>query len=85
MAIGGIAGETLFQDTGDAGNATLIANGGTGGGDGGSIQFATASTGGTARVEVFGNGNLDISRHNAPGVTTGRYKETALYSWEPTT
>ncbi len=70
-ASGGIAGETLFQDTGDAGNATLIANGGSGGGDGGSIQFATASTGGTARVEVFGNGNLDISGHNAPGLTTG--------------
>ncbi len=70
-ASGGIAGETLFQDTGDAGNATLIANGGSGGGDGGSIQFATASTGGTAQVQVFGNGNLDISGHNAPGVTTG--------------
>ena len=67
----GIAGETLFIDTGDAGSATLIANGGTGGGDGGSIQFATASTGGTARVEVFGNGNLDISRQDAPGVTIG--------------
>ena len=70
-ASGGIAGETLFQDTGDAGNAVLIANGGVGGGDGGSIQFATASSGGTARVEVFGNGNLDISLHDAPGVTTG--------------
>src|SRR5262245_36375842 len=70
-ASGGIAGETLFQDTGDAGNAVLIANGGVGGGDGGSIQFATASTGGTAQVEVFGNGNLDISLHNAPGVKTG--------------
>src|SRR6266481_6372710 len=70
-ASGGVAGETLFQDTGDAGNAILIANGGVGGGDGGSIQFATASTGGTARVEVFGNGNLDISGHNAPGLTTG--------------
>src|SRR5215467_11960600 len=70
-ASGGIAGETLFQDTSDAGNAVLIANGGVGGGDGGSIQFATASTGGTARVEVFGNGNLDISGHDAPGVTTG--------------
>ena len=70
-ASGGIAGETLFQDTGDAGNAVLIANGGVGGGDGGSIQFATASTGGTARMEVFGNGNLDISLHDTPGVKTG--------------
>jgi autotransporter-associated beta strand protein len=73
-ARGGFAGETLFQDTGDAGNAMLIANGGVGGGDGGSIQFATASTGGTAQVQVFGNGNLDISGHNAPGVTTGSIK-----------
>jgi len=75
-ASGGFAGETLFQDTGDAGNATLIANGGVGGGDGGSIQFATASTGGTARVEVFGNGNLDISGHDAPGLTTGSIQGT---------
>jgi len=75
-ARGGIAGETVFQDTGDADNATLIANGGVGGGDGGSIQFPTASTGGTARVEVFGNGNLDISGHNAPGVTTGSIQGT---------
>ena len=70
-ASGGFAGETLFIDTGDAGNALLIANGGVNGGDGGSIQFATASTGDTAQVQVFGNGNLDISRHDAPGVTTG--------------
>ena len=60
-----LGAETLFNDIGDAGNATLIANGGLDGGEGGSIQFATASTGGTARVEVFGNGNLDISVHDA--------------------
>ena len=70
-ATDGFKGETLFQDTDDAGNAVLIANGGLDGGDGGSIQFATASTGGTARVEVSGNGNLDISPHDAPGVTIG--------------
>jgi autotransporter-associated beta strand protein len=68
---GAIGSETLFNDNGDAGNATLIANGGLDGGDGGFIQFASVSTGGTARVEVFGNGNLDISRHDAPGLTTG--------------
>ena len=28
-------------------------------------------SGGTARVEAFGNGNLDISLQNAPGVTIG--------------
>ncbi|OLA97306.1 MAG: hypothetical protein AUH19_04625 [Verrucomicrobia bacterium 13_2_20CM_55_10] len=69
-----LGAETLFNDIGDAGNATLIANGGLDGGEGGSIQFATASTGGTARVEVFGNGNLDISVHDAPGLTTGSIK-----------
>jgi autotransporter-associated beta strand protein len=77
---GGLGGSTVF--TGDsgatAGNATLIANGGTGGGVGGTIQFAFASTGGTSRVEVFGNGNLDISEHNAPGVTTGSIEGSGL-------
>jgi len=66
---GALNAETLFRGT--AGNATLIANGGSGGGSGGLIHFVDASTGGTARVEVFGNGNLDISGHAAPGMTVG--------------
>src|SRR4030095_4741527 len=60
-------GQNLFE--GDAGNATLIANGGSNGGEGGFIQYRLGSTGGAARVEVFGNGTLDISQHDAPGVT----------------
>src|SRR6266550_1163078 len=64
-------GKTIFQQTSIADSATLIANGGTGGGQGGQILFEDASTGGTSRVEVFGNGNLDISSHNAPGVALG--------------
>ena len=68
---GAFGGRTLFNDTGAAGSATLIANAGSGGGPGGSIQFLNASTGGRARVEVFGNGNLDISGHAAPGMTVG--------------
>jgi len=64
-------GETLFENTSTASGATLIANGGTGGGGGGFIVFNNDSTGGTARVEVFGNGYLDIHLHNAPGVTIG--------------
>ncbi len=59
-------GLTYFYDKSTAGNATLVANGGTGGGLGGTIFFQDKSTGGTSRVEVFGNGNLDISFHNAP-------------------
>jgi autotransporter-associated beta strand protein len=54
-----------------AGDATLIANGGTRGGQGGAILFKDFSTGGTSRIEVFGNGRLDISPHSAPGVTIG--------------
>jgi autotransporter-associated beta strand protein len=75
-ASGAGGGFTYFYDTSTAGNATLIANGGIGGGQGGSILFEDASTGGTSRVEVFGNGILDISLHNAatkklPGVPIG--------------
>jgi autotransporter-associated beta strand protein len=68
---GARGGQTIFQQTSIADSATLIANGGTGGGQGGQILFEDASTGGTSRVEVFGNGSLDISSHNAPGVAVG--------------
>jgi autotransporter-associated beta strand protein len=54
-----------------AGNATLIANGGTGGGQGGEILFKGFSQGGTSRIEVFGNGSLDISANTARGLTVG--------------
>jgi hypothetical protein len=74
-AVTGAGGGVMqFSSTSTAGNAALIANGGNG--NGGSIQFYNDSTGGTASVEVFNNGtgtpgNLDISFHNAPGVTIG--------------
>jgi autotransporter-associated beta strand protein len=57
-------GMTQFKDPTTAGNATLIANGGSNGGAGGLIQFLHTSKGGTARIEVFGNGTLDISAHS---------------------
>jgi autotransporter-associated beta strand protein len=69
---GAPGGQTHFiGSTPTAGNATLIANGGTNGGEGGVIRFDGRSTGGTARVEVFGNGNLDISPHGHSGVKVG--------------
>jgi len=55
---GAFGGRTIFYGDG-AGNATLIANGGPG--DGGVILFYTSPIGSTARVELFGNGNLDVS------------------------
>ena len=59
----------MFQDTSTAGNATLIAN------PEGVIQFTGDSSGGTARVQLFG-GALDISAHNAPGVTLSSLEGT---------
>jgi hypothetical protein len=66
---GDVAGETIFAGSSTAGSATLIANEGS--------YYATcaiifdgASTGGTARVKVFGNGYLDITGRQ-PGLTTG--------------
>ena len=87
----GQGGRTTFSASSTAGSSTLIANpgapdifGGGGGGiiifvpggDGGSILFNDNSTGGTARVEVFGNGNVDISGHTSPTVTIGSLEGT---------
>ena len=56
-------GKTIFVNISTTGNSTLIANGGINGGERGAILFEGRSTGGMSRVEVFGNGSLDISGH----------------------
>lgn len=68
---GAVGGQTAFYEASSADSATLIANSGTGGGEGGQILFNETSTGDTSLIEVFGNGRLDVSGHNAPGVTIG--------------
>jgi autotransporter-associated beta strand protein len=68
---GAKGGLLSLSDSSDARQSTLIANGGTAGGGGGIISFNANSLGGTARVQVFGNGELDISGHTLPGVTIG--------------
>jgi hypothetical protein len=75
-ANGAGGGTTTFLESSTADSATLIANGGTSGGQGGAILFEDQSTGGTSRIEVFDNGNLDISfmsfpHHSERGVTVG--------------
>ncbi len=65
-----------FAENATAANATLIANGDSGEGDGSSILFFADSTGGTARVKVFGKGRLDISSRGNPGVTIGSLEGT---------
>jgi len=69
-------GFTDFFDTASAGSATLIANGGTSGGGGGMILFTQSSTGGTAVVQVFDNGFLDISGHSVVAVSVGSLEGT---------
>jgi autotransporter-associated beta strand protein len=70
-AASAFGGTTEFTESSTADSATLIATDGTSGGEGGQMIFKHESTGGTSRVEVFGNGHLDISPHDAPGVTIG--------------
>jgi autotransporter-associated beta strand protein len=70
-APGAFGGRTTFNGgSATAGNATVIANGGTNGGLGGSIDFFGSADGGTARIELFGNGLMDISPNGAD-VTVG--------------
>ncbi|HBJ87113.1 MAG TPA: hypothetical protein DDZ88_25285, partial [Verrucomicrobiales bacterium] len=64
-------GMILFEGFSSARNATLIANGGTGAGLGGAIIFLDQSRGGEARVQVHGNGRLDISLHDSDEVEIG--------------
>ncbi len=82
----GAAGATLLFSSFNPGNtnctaanATLIANGGVNGGSGGAIQFQGNSTGGTPRVKIFGNANLDISdRDTVSKVTIGSLEGDGL-------
>ncbi len=60
-----------FDGDSTGGNATLIAQGGIGDGDPGGIVFRQTSSGGNARIQVFGNGYLDIGYHDPPGLTIG--------------
>jgi autotransporter-associated beta strand protein len=68
-AVGG--GSSFSQQRPRAGNATLIANGGTNGGGGGFFLFLDGSLGETARLEVFGNGYMDVSGHTGPSFSIG--------------
>jgi len=72
------SGAVHFNVHSTAGNATLIANGRVAGGVGGLIQFTGSSMGATSRVEVFGNGTLDISEHDLPNVRVGSLEGDGL-------
>ncbi|MBA3961147.1 MAG: autotransporter-associated beta strand repeat-containing protein [Chthoniobacterales bacterium] len=74
----GQGGGTLFFASSTAANASLVATAGVNGHPGGYIWLADSSTGGTAQVRLMGNGQLDISVHDAPGVTIGSLKGNGL-------
>jgi hypothetical protein len=75
---GAFGGHSSFYKRSHAGGATLIANGGVlGGGHGGNILFRDSTTGDTARVEVFANGQLDVSQHGA-GIGVGSIEGDGL-------
>jgi autotransporter-associated beta strand protein len=75
----------FFQGHSTAGNATLVANPGISGGTGGEIILTDASSGGTARFELFGtglgdstNGRLNIKGNTRPTVTIGSVEGSGL-------
>ncbi|HEY2714577.1 MAG TPA: autotransporter-associated beta strand repeat-containing protein [Chthoniobacterales bacterium] len=72
-------GALHLESSTTADQATLIAFG-TSGLAGGQIHFHHDSLGGTSRVEVHGSGILDISDHDAPGVTIGSLTGDGLVS-----
>ena len=71
MGAGLTGTELFFTDITTAANANITANGGVDGSDGGVISFQKKSKGGTASITLSGNAELDISMHNARGVTIG--------------
>jgi autotransporter-associated beta strand protein len=74
----GKGGLLSLANNATAAQSSLTANGGMTGGAGGVILFNDDSLGGTTRVQVYGNGELDISGHNLPGVTIGLLRGSGL-------
>ncbi len=58
MVAGAAGGAISFYEFSNAGIALLVANGGQNGGLGGVISISSQASGGTARVEIFGDGTL---------------------------
>jgi autotransporter-associated beta strand protein len=71
MGAGLTGTELFFMDSSTAANANITANGGVGGSNGGAVVFTNKSKGGKASITLNGNAALDVTMHNAPGVTIG--------------
>ena len=62
-ASGANAGYIHFFNSSNAGSGMIVANGGTNGGGGTNLEFQNDSTGGTVRLQLFGNSLLDLFNH----------------------
>jgi autotransporter-associated beta strand protein len=71
-------GFTHFFENSTADNSSLTANTGIVGGQAGSFAFFDNSSGGTARVTLFGGGSLFLDAHNSPGMKIGSLEGSGL-------
>ena len=60
-----------FGQNTTAANATIVATGGSNGGNGGLVQFLPNSQGGTCRLELLGNSQLDMAPDRDFDLTIG--------------
>jgi autotransporter-associated beta strand protein len=67
-------GQIQFNEISLGGNATVIANGGSNGGRGGLIQFNDTSDGEQIRIQLFGNGTLDIGNSARGRISIGSFE-----------
>ncbi len=78
MVRGATGGHLEFANASTAGSAIIAANGGTNGAAGGKVFFLDDSIGGRANVVLQGNATLDLTLHNAPGVTLNSVQGNGL-------
>jgi autotransporter-associated beta strand protein len=79
MVQGATGGHLEFANSSTAGSSTIVANGAQSAA-GGTVFFLDDSTGGTANVVLLGNGTLDLTLHNAPGVTLASVQGDGMVS-----
>ncbi|MBA3961775.1 MAG: autotransporter-associated beta strand repeat-containing protein [Chthoniobacterales bacterium] len=75
-------GIVVFAASGSstAADATLIADGSVAGADGGFLSFLGTSEGGTSRIELSGNGTLDLTGRTSHTLTIGSLEGDGIVS-----
>ena len=77
-AVFGAKGSLVEFKKASAGSSTFIINGGPGNGAGATVRFTERCQGDTVRVEVFDNGNFDISPRGTLSLGIGSLEGTGL-------